>query len=233
VENTGKVVAKIALISDTHITSYRNLLLPMVARINAEPVDMVIATGDMANDSTRQTLELARVTLDKITHPVFVIPGDYDNGPCWQELFGGNYKSTELGGYALDFLDTSFMGHSFSVGWGDVIDAEDKDQSEWLNNQFNSTIGPHLVFSHHPMFVKDTPDSRHYRNNLCAAYAGHLHSSFKYLFKHMHPVTKVETGFISVPMVYHGSACYMVILIKDTGEIISIPRVVEGKTTKW
>ena len=230
-----KITLKIVHISDFHITSFRNVLAPMVDAINREQVDLVVVTGDTTHRSDDKDLfKEASDTLNKIRHRVIVIPGDYDGGELWRENFGdGRLKAFSLNGFYLDFLDTSFMGHRYSIGWGDVLKKEDPEQYEWLKEQLKIDKY-HLVFSHHPFWTEPTKEGDEYLcNNLRAVYSGHLHEPSKFYFKYDEPKSHFPHGFTCVPMKFHGNSCYIVILVKANGEMVNFPRVVNAKRTAW
>ena len=217
-------------ISDSHITSYRNLIEPMIDSINSENVDFVVATGDIANSS--DNIKLAAETLGKIKHKVVVIPGDYDNGKIWIDNFGDRYRSLNIAGYSLEFIDTSFMRHRFAVGWADVMSSEDSEQYEWLNSQI-SDGGYHIIFSHHPMFMKVKDKHELLCDNLRCVYSGHLHGMFKFYFPYEHPIKHFKYGFAAVPMNFHGNSCYLLAEINDNDDIVNYPKVVSEKRTAW
>lgn len=230
-----KLVLKIIQISDLHITSFRNLLTPMIDAINREQVDLVVVTGDITHRSDdRGLFKEVSDTLNKIKHRVVAIPGDYDGGELWKEYFGeGRLKSFNLNGYCLDFLDTSFMGHRYFKGWGDVLKDKDPEQYEWFKEQLKIDKY-HIVFSHHPFWASPTKEGDEYLgDNLRAIYSGHVHEPIKFYFKYDKPKSHFPQGFTCVPMKFHGSACYMVILVKDNGEIANLPRVINAKRTAW
>ena len=231
----NNVVLKIIQISDLHITSFRNLLTPMVDAINREQVDLVVVTGDTVHRSDDKDLfKEASDTLDTIKHRVVAIPGDYDGGDLWKEKFGeGRLKTLNLNGFCLDFLDTSFMKHSYASGWADVLKKEDPEQYEWFKEQLK-VDKYHIVFSHHPFWVQPTSEGDEYlRDNLRAVYSGHLHEPIKFYFKYDKPRSHFPHGFTCVPMKFHGNACYMVILVKANGEMVNFPRMVSAKRTAW
>lgn len=221
-------------ISDLHITEHKNLLEKLIEPINQESVDLVIATGDIANSSDKKTIELAAKTLNKIRHKVIVLPGDYDNGQFWVDNFGDRYKSLELGGHHLEFLDTSFVKHRFAVGWADVMKNEDPQQYKWLKNRLNLD-GYHLIFSHHPFWTNPNKNLKHefLLDNLRAMYAGHVHDPSKFYFKYAKPLRHFGYGFSVVSMKFHGNACYVVAYIKENEEIVNIPKAVGSKRTAW
>jgi len=226
---------RIIQVSDLHISGHRNLLAPMVEAINQEDVDLVIATGDTVHDSKdKESFKIASDTLNAIKHRVIVLPGDYDSGALWQEYFGsGGFNSIDLNGYSLVFLDTSFMGHRFSVGWGDVLFNEDREQYEWLHEQLKIDKY-HLIFSHHPFWVTPAKEGDEYlKDTVRAIYSGHIHEPIKFYFKYNEPKSTFAQGFTCVPMRFHGSSCYLGVIVRPNGEMINYPKMVNSKKTAW
>ena len=216
-------------ISDLHITSYRNLLEPMINSINKEDVDFVVATGDVADSS--ESIEIAANTLNKITHKLFVIPGDYDNGDVWVKYFGDKYKSFDFNSYHFEFLDTSFVRHRFGVGWANVIGISDIQQGDWLRERLKID-GYHIIFSHHPVLIEYVKNE-FLCDNLRCIYSGHLHDVFKLYFPYDKPLKTFKYGFNIVPMQFHGNSCYLSVIINDNSDITNIPKIVSEKKTAW
>lgn len=229
-----RLVLKIIQISDTHITKQRDLLAPMIPAINQEPVDLVVVTGDLVHEGTKELLQIARQDLNQIRHKVVVIPGDYDKSPLWEEYFGkSRFNSINLNNYELDFVDTSFMNHRFFVGWSDVIKDEDPEQYTWLKEQLKNDKY-HILFSHHPFWVTPKKEGDEFlTDNVRAVYSGHLHEPVKIFFKYEKPRRHFPNGFTTTPLKFHGSSCYLIILVKDNDEIVNLPRAINAKRTAW
>lgn len=225
-----RIILRFLQISDLHITEYRNLLDPMLDYINGEDVDFVVATGDIANDSNKETIKLAEKALSKIKHKVFALPGDYDNGDNWINTFGDRFKSLDIADYHIEFLDTSFVRHRFSVGWANVLD-EDKQQYDWLDERMKLD-GYHIIFSHHPAIVK-LDKNKFLRDNLRCVYSGHLHEPLKLYFPYETPLKHFKFGFSLVPMEFHGNACYLSVVVKDNSDITNLPKIISEKKTAW
>uniref|UniRef100_A0A6M3LBE7 Putative calcineurin-like phosphoesterase n=1 Tax=viral metagenome TaxID=1070528 RepID=A0A6M3LBE7_9ZZZZ len=233
-DNKERIALKLIQISDLHITEHRDLLSPMIDAINREAVDLVVVTGDTVHSRKKELYKKASEELNKIRHRVVVLPGDYDNGALWHEYFGNNrFNSINLNGFCIDLMDTSFMEHRFSDGWGDVIEKEDPEQDEWIKKQL-SDDKYHIVFSHHPFWVNPTKAGDKYATNaLRAVFSGHIHEAIRFYFNYDKPMANFKSGFTCVPMKFHGNSCYMVILVKANGEMVNIPRVVGAKRTAW
>jgi predicted MPP superfamily phosphohydrolase len=234
VEDKERFALKLIQISDTHLMPHRDLLTPMVDSINKENVDLVVVTGDVVHSRDKELYKKASDALNKIKHRVVVIPGDYDSGSLWQEYFGNSrFSSINLNGFAVDLMDTSFMGHRFAVGWSDVLEKEDPEQHEWLMERLNEDKY-HIVFSHHPFWATPSKEGDKYiKDTLRAVFSGHFHDPSRFYFKYDKPRSSFPSGFVCVPMKFHGNACYMLMLVKPNGEMVNIPRVVSTKRTAW
>ena len=233
-EDKERVALKLIQISDLHITPYRNLLEPMVEFINREEADLVVVTGDTVQSRDKELYKVASDTLNKIKHRVVVIPGDYDSGDLWKEFFGDRrFSSINLNGFSIDLMDTSFMNHRFAVGWADVLEQEDPEQHKWLLEKLNDNKY-HIVFSHHPFWVNPTKTGDKYiKNTLRAVFSGHLHEPNRFYYKYDAPKSNFQSGFTCVPLKFHGNSHYLVVVVKNTGEMINIPRAIGGKKTAW
>lgn len=221
-------------LSDLHITSYRDLLSPMIDSINREDVDLVIVTGDTVSSNDRALYQVASNKLNKIRHRVVVTTGDYDNGSLWGEYFGSNrFSSIRLNGFCIDLLDTSFMKHRFADGWADTLAKEDPEQDAWIKEQLKDNKY-HILFSHHPFWVNPTKAGDVYiTNTLRAVFSGHLHAPVKFYYSYDKPLSDVKNGFACVPLNFHGNSCYMLISVKPNGEMVNTPRIVNSKITAW
>ncbi len=231
-----KVKLKFIQISDLHITAHRNLLEPMIESINLEDVDLVVVTGDTVNSRNNDLFDIAVAGLNKIKHRVVVVPGEYDGGDIWQTHFGNRYKSISLNGYSLEFLDTSYVRHRFFTGWGDTLKQEDSEQYQWLIDKLYKDNDYHIIFSHHPhsglVGVTDKEED-FLGDNVRAVYSGHTHEVTKIYFRYKNPKGNFPNGFASTAMKFHGSSCYLIVIIKDNDEIIQIPRIINTKVTAW
>jgi len=227
------IVLKIAQISDLHITKHRNLLEPLIEHINKETLDLVVVTGDTVHSKDVELFKIAEKGLNRIKHKVVVLPGEYDGGDLWCEYFGDRYKSINLNDYCIDFLDTSYMRHRFAVGWGDTLKEEDPEQYEWLIERLKIDKY-HLIFSHHPhSYIPKEIGDEFLQDNVRAIFSGHFRQPSKFYFDYEKPRRHFEKGLLCVPLKFHGSSCYLLILIKDNDEIINIPRMIDVKRTAW
>lgn len=235
---TEKAKLKFVQVSDLHITNYSNLLAPMVPSINREDVDFVIVTGDLVSKPTEENYAIAVKTLNSINAKVIVLPGECDGTGLFEQHFGNRYKSTMINGYCIDTLDTSAMGESYAIGWCDWMRIEDRLQHTWYLNQLSAfPDNYHFVFSHHPTFGQlhkvENPINDYLQNNVRAIYSGHAHDTYTNTFNYSKPMRKFSNGFTSVPMKFHGNSVYMFVMVKETDDIVHVPRIVNTKKTAW
>jgi len=213
------------------MSAHRNLLEPMIDQINSEDVDLVVVTGDLVQSKTEELFDLAKSNLNKINHKVVVIPGEYDSCDLWDERFGDRYKHLHIKGYDLDFLDTSFIGGKFSVGWGDLLSEDTKQYSWFKKNLENDNY--HIVFSHHPFLIDPSEKNEFFVDNLRATYSGHLREVSKFYFKYDKPKSSFDFGFSTTSLKFHGNSCYLLILVDENNEIANVPRLLNIKKTAW
>jgi len=113
--------------------------------------DLVIVTGDLADDGSKATYKRLREILTATNLPVYVLAGNHDDiDEMYESLVGGNifFKSMlKLDEWAFMFINSRVEGESF--GW---IDTHEQAR---LENNLNSVEDlPVLLALHHsPMQV--------------------------------------------------------------------------------
>ncbi|MCZ6470594.1 MAG: metallophosphoesterase [Gammaproteobacteria bacterium] len=108
--------------------------------------DLIIVTGDLADDGSRETYKRLRKILSATNLPVYVLAGNHDDiGEMHESLVGGNihFKSMLiLNGWAFMFINSKVDGESFGL-----IDPHEQSQ---LENNLNSVDNlPVLLALHH------------------------------------------------------------------------------------
>jgi len=227
---------KLALLADLHIKPFKNNLDLMVDRINKDEVDLVIIAGDTVHDKDDEvSFELASKSIKKIESEVVIIPGEHDCGTLWTQYFGDStYKSKSIKNYCLNFLDTSYLGSKFSVGWGATLENYDKKQHKWLKESLNYDGRFHLIFSHHPIWIKTSSSCDKYlTNNVRGLYSGHLRAAEMIHFVYNKPMSWFDQGFSCIPVNFHGNASYSLILVGEDDRILHAPIIVTAKQTAW
>jgi 3',5'-cyclic AMP phosphodiesterase CpdA len=156
----------IAQITDTHIRPKGKLLHHMVhtahylrrciAQLEAlsPRPDVVIATGDLVDRGKAKEYRRLRKILDRLTIPLFVIPGNHDEREALRDAFGDHGYLPRHGPlqYAVDTLPVRLIGLDTvrCKHPGGELDAE---RFDW----FEAALAAHprrptFVFMHHPPF---------------------------------------------------------------------------------
>ncbi len=175
-DDGGTPALVIAAIGDSHITdaASASLLNVAVSSINANrEVDLSIVLGDMANDGTLNQLTLAKMALDRLEKPYYVLPGNHDLEPGvgkpyanFNAVFNWKNWDHESHGWLLLGIDSNE---------GDGIDVSIlPDQIEWLQSKLGGAgQRPIALFTHHPF----NPNSAQYRvvnaDEVLGIFAGH------------------------------------------------------------
>ena len=163
----------LAQISDTHIApSGRRTygFVPMaenlqkcVAHINARPLrpDLVVLSGDVTNDFSRNEALRAKSILDGLDMPYVVIPGNHDDRDVLYDVFAGPACPGRVAGficYTLDLgplrlvaLDSTRKG----AAGGELC----KTRRDWLEAQLAENDKPVILALHHPPLACGVPES--------------------------------------------------------------------------
>jgi 3',5'-cyclic AMP phosphodiesterase CpdA len=216
-------------LSDLHIRPFENILEPMIDNINHEKVDVVVITGDITHDDSEESFNIAKESISKINHRVIVMPGDF--GKYSVDDFGSRFKNLSINGYTLDFLDTSYIGHRHAEGWYSSL-KNDTEQYDWLMKSLSGQ-DYHIVFSHHPFEVFPSGVANEFlTDKVRAFYSGHLHTPLRYQYNYSNP-SKFKSCFSTVPMDFHGTIGYAIIVVNSADEVFTIPRIVKNKIKVW
>jgi len=113
--------------------------------------DLIIATGDLADDGSAATYQRLRAILLSADLPVYVLAGNHDNiDEMHRSLAGGNiyFKNMEIfGGWAFMFINSKVEDESFGL-----IDVQEKSELE--RNLLAVGEMPVLLALHHsPMSI--------------------------------------------------------------------------------
>ncbi len=162
---------KIAQISDLHIVAEGKTLgvAPMaenlakvVAHINGLKPDIVLVSGDIANEGRLDEVVRAAEILAKLDAPFYVTPGNHDNrGALQQGLPAAVLPAREAGhlSYTLDFPHVRILALDSSdpdVSNGRIC----RDRAAWLAAELAASSKPAVIFMHHPpiKFAVDETD---------------------------------------------------------------------------
>jgi 3',5'-cyclic AMP phosphodiesterase CpdA len=161
----------IAQISDTHVradgTPLRGTIdtiaaldaaLAALMALTPRP-DVVLATGDLADDGRDADYHLLRERFGRLPMAVFVIPGNHDDRDAMRRVFAGSpmlpetddgdgflHYTVESEAVRLIGLDTVYPGEV----WGGLCE----ERLTWLAGRLAAQPGARtLIFMHHPPFI--------------------------------------------------------------------------------
>lgn len=179
-----------AAIGDIHVLDARSvgIVNKAMGMINANPdVRFTVVCGDLATDGNWAELKLAKASLDRLTRPYFVIPGNHDVCMRAKDIYANYRKQFDNADWRNEREGWLFMGiDSTNEAKSDV--SIRPDQIEWIEKQLKQTNPkrPIALFSHHPF----NPNSKAYRvqnadevlglfsgHNLKLVAAGHYHGN--------------------------------------------------------
>lgn len=142
----GNLVARIALLSDSE--GANNQVEKIVKLSNVENLDAVIHLGDLTPLGVKKDLASTKDTLDLLTIPYYVVPGDrdlyYSHGlDAFNEYFGDSYYFKEIKGLGFLFIDNS-------------NEYEGINKDEWVFIEENISRSDFVVL-HNPLLTTDIP----------------------------------------------------------------------------
>jgi len=161
---------KILHVSDLHFGHHDPALAEGFAEdINAQHPDLIVASGDFTQIGTKEEFEQAREFLDKLTAPVFAVPGNHDVPAVniFRRFFDpyGLYRRyitpelepfLEMGGVALAGMRTSRRARlEWNWGHGTIS----RSQLEDLDDRFAaaSPDAVRVIVAHHPLLFPTEP----------------------------------------------------------------------------
>lgn len=205
---TGSVpAARVVQISDTHLSRRHHMFQHnwdvLVSRLNADPPDLIVCTGDMSYDGAGHDDDLvfAREQFARLDADVLLLPGNYDIGNSWPDVrgtdslitderrqrymaaFGEDYWARDLPGWRLVGLNSMLMGSGFEA---------EISQTAFLRTQIE-TLGPSrlLLFMHKPLYYRDATETEPTQSALSAT----ARASLRHLVPR-HPDVVVSTGHL-------------------------------------
>lgn len=156
---------KIAQVTDIHLfaeseqcllgvptTQSFGALLAQLRSLDPQP-DLLLLTGDLSQDGTRESYDRLQTLLAPLNIPVYWLPGNHDRAETMERalthpLFLPD-KSFQLGNWQFILLDSQDSGY--------VHGRLSLESLNWLDRelQANPTV-PTLVALHHPPFTVDS-----------------------------------------------------------------------------
>lgn len=117
-----------------------------------DPLDAVLVTGDISDDGSAESYDLARVELDRLGLPLFVVPGNHDAREPMRAAFSELSEMPAAG--LIDWSAT--VGDTCIVGLDTLVEGQGggrlRDESLGLVGDTLSKAGsgPVVVMLHHP-----------------------------------------------------------------------------------
>ena len=155
----------IAQISDTHLAEWGKKtfgVAPMaenltrcvehINQLNPQP-NLVLVTGDIANDGKPQAYQRAVSILGKLRYPFYVIPGNHDDRATLTAAFGEQAcpcESEDFVNYVIEGYNLRLITVDSSIPHapgGEICAA----RAAWLDERLSEAkTQPTIVFMHHP-----------------------------------------------------------------------------------
>ena len=184
---------RIAVLSDVHVSpgsATEGALLEAVDEINATPFDLVVMNGDLTNLGTDSELANMKGILDKIEHPLFVVPGNHET--TWSQSATKTFKDLWDDDKFVTVEDSLVIvglncGPFMKMGNGYTK----KEDLRWLRQVLDSVaVGGRRVlsFNHYPL-NSDLDNTQEYIELLegypvIAQVGGHYHAWKTYIAGH-------------------------------------------------
>lgn len=148
---------KIAILSDIHVTpgnANEDKLIEAIDEINGSDCDVVLMTGDLTNEGSDVQLKHVKSLLDRVTKPLYTIPGNHENNwsqsacKTFNDLFGNDRFVFTLN----DRLVVIGMncGPFMKMGDGHIK----QEDLIWLDNMLRDMVKPGmkvLSVNHYPI----------------------------------------------------------------------------------
>jgi len=141
-------VVTIAHISDPHVGSpyfVPNLMNRVIVEINELAPDVVVCTGDLTNEGYRQEYKNWVAYAERLTAPIFTIPGNHDARNVgylhFEDLIGPRHWTTDVGGVRIVGADSSEP----DLNEGQI----GRERYTWIRQQFEAEAALKVFAIHH------------------------------------------------------------------------------------
>lgn len=161
---------KFAILSDIHVTpgnANEAKLIAAVDEINASDADAVILSGDLTNEGSDMQLRNVKSIVDRISKPLYVIPGNHENNwsqsacKTFNDLWGNDRFAFTLGKLVVIGMN---CGPFMKMGDGHIK----QEDLIWLDKTLSEMVKPGmkvLSINHYPI-LEDLDNYRDYVNIL-------------------------------------------------------------------
>jgi Icc protein len=151
---------KIAQITDLHLLANEGSVYygidtalsldKVLAKLSTHSVDLIIASGDLAEDGKAETYQRLAVKLKSLGVPIFFTPGNHDCSTSMAKYLSDANLSycfnAELFGWGFLFLDSQISGQSY----GEIGESQLAKIKQYLIEQADKPV---LIALHHPTFT--------------------------------------------------------------------------------
>ena len=158
-------MARIIQLSDLHLTaredkrawrapvwaSFRRALelIQELAAADGIPIERLILTGDLANQSRPETYERMRTALEPFFDRVLAIPGNHDERELFRSVFATRLTESPAANFLDEVAGLRLIGLD-SLRSGRVSGKLGKAQLAWLQETLAGSPLPSMLFIHHP-----------------------------------------------------------------------------------
>lgn len=189
---------RILHLSDLHLCSspdaiiygvnpYENLMRAIRKIQNISGIDLCVITGDISNDGSQESYELADIALSTLPFPVYVMKGNHDSSLLLMHHYEKMDYAPRFTFSGIDFiaLDTIAIAEDGTNRSRGVISEQELHRfREWIEEGENKKI----VLMHHPSILTDSwldcrilqnreefNDFVHASDRILAVLSGHNH----------------------------------------------------------
>ena len=169
-EPQGKVIARIALLSDPHVNrktngmdaTFKKHFEDTIEQVNSEKVDFVLITGDLTQEGKPEEMVDFKAHIKKLRAPVYYVPGNHDVGhkfnsgkaegtvtaervAAFEKELGPSFFAKTENGIRIIGINAPMFGSGF-----------ERESAMWkmLEKELSKpTRKPTFLFSHYPLFV--------------------------------------------------------------------------------
>jgi Icc protein len=160
-------------------------IVSAIKQLHTTP-DVIIATGDLAEDGSKKAYKRLRELLSELNIPVYVLPGNHDDLSQMRSSFNSDgffcTSRANIGDWGFIFVNSQVIGHSHGF-------VSPTDLTELKNNISDLDGKPILVALHHtptnvcPSFGCQLKNSKEFTDllnqhpNIKGVIAGHTHNA--------------------------------------------------------
>ena len=173
------------------VNPYENLMRAIRKINKLSNIDLCVITGDISNDGSEESYELADKALSILPFPVYVTNGNHDDLQNLMELPHGKIRiepKLTLNGIDFVFLNSVAIADDGSNRSKGLLSNEELERVKKVKDQSNRTI----ILMHHPVLLSESWMDRRILINredflsivasipqIVAVFSGHNHRSFK------------------------------------------------------